>query len=417
MSPLRDRRFVALLAGQAVNGIGSWCALVALWGYAAYRFHATPAEIAILSLSWSLPAALFGPLGGVPVDRFGPRRALIVADGLAACVAVALVFSNSFAQLVVLGACTGLTRCASDPAFSALAPRLVGDDQLLRANALLGAAMMSSIAFGPLLAAGAIAGWGPRGAFLVDAITYLVGIAVVLPLRLRPLATRPARTSAWRELKSGLQIVRRSAGVQRILMLSASVYLVWGAYAVIEPIYVRDVLHRPASVFALLQAAFGVLLLANALLIARIGDSVARFRTLRVAAVGATIAAPIYVGTHSVAIAFCGIAIWGAATAWLIAPRDTLLQRATPVEVHGRVLALDSSLRSWAHVIALPIAALLAGTFDVRVAAFTFAAMPVIGVLATRGSQREPVPSDVGPGAEHAPRVDAGFVTVAPVDL
>ena len=83
MSPLRDRRFVLLLAGQAVNGIGSWCALVALWGYAAYRFDATPLQIALLSLSWSLPGALFGPLGGVPVDRLGPAtRARSLADGV-----------------------------------------------------------------------------------------------------------------------------------------------------------------------------------------------------------------------------------------------------------------------------------------------------------------------------------------------
>ena len=125
VSPLRDRRFVLLLIGQAVNGIGSWCALIALWGYAAYRFHAGPGEIALLSLSWSVPAALFGPVGGVPVDRFGPRTALIVSDGFAALVALALVFSNQYWQLVVLGAGIGLARCCSDPAFSALgaAPR------------------------------------------------------------------------------------------------------------------------------------------------------------------------------------------------------------------------------------------------------------------------------------------------------
>ena len=111
--------------------------------------------------------------------------------------------------------------------------------------------------------------------------------------------------------------------------------------------------------------------------------------------------------------------VWGGATAWLVAPRDTLLQRATPVAAHGRVLALDNALRSWAHVVALPIAALLASHFDVRVAAFTFAAMPVLGVLATRATRLAAVPesSDAGPGAEHAPRVDAGLVTVAPADL
>jgi MFS family permease len=182
---------------------------------------------------------------------------------------------------------------------------------------------------------------------------------------------------------------------------------------VVEPIYVRDVLHRPASLFALLQAAFGVTLLANALILPRYGDRVASMRTLRLCALGAAAAAPLYVGTSSVAVAFVGVAVWGIATGWFIAPRDTLLQRATPITAHGRVLAIDSTLRSWAHVVALPTAALLVSVFGLRTAAFAFAAMPVVGVLLTRGSGALVEP---GPGAEEAPRVDAGLVAIAPVD-
>jgi predicted MFS family arabinose efflux permease len=393
MSPLRDRRFVLLLAGQAVNGIGSWCALIAMWGYAAYKFDASPAQIALLSLSWALPAAVFGPLGGLPVDRFGPKRALIAADTVAAVVSIGLAFTTSFGQLVALGTCFGLTRAVSDPAFSALAPRLVDDRELLRANALLGAAMMSSIAFGPLLAAGAIAIWGLRAAFIADAVTYLIGNAVVIPLHLRELDRAPdeLRPSMLGELRAGFSFVRRSDFVRRVLLLASSVYLVWGAYAVVEPIYVRDVLHRSSSTFALLQACFGAMLLTNALIVSRVGERAATVRTLRISALLAAAAAPLYVGTSVVGLAFCGVGLWGAATAWLIAPRDTLIQRATPVEAHGRVLAMDSALRSWAHVIALPLAAFLVEAGGARATGFVFAMVPLLGLWATRRAQA-PVP-------------------------
>jgi MFS family permease len=290
---------------------------------------------------------------------------------------------------------------------------LVDDDQLLRANAMLGSAMMSAIAFGPLLAAGAIAAWGPRGAFVIDAITYGVGVAVVVPLRLRALThVKPEKHPPLREeLRAGIRIVRERPAVQRILALSTSVYLVWGAYAVIEPIYVRDVLHRSPSIFALLQASFGIFLFTNSMLVARAGDRVASFRTIRICALCTSLAAPLYVGTTLLPVAFIGIAVWGASTGWLIAPRDTLLQRATPVEAHGRVLAIDSALRSWGHVVALPTAALLLSVFGVRVTAFVFAALPLLGVLATRHSARF---VETGPRAEDAPRVDPGFVAVVP---
>ena len=178
MSLLRDRRFALLVSGQAINGIGSWCALVALWGYASYRFDAGPAQIALLSLSWSLPAAVFGPLGGLPVDRFGPRhgdhrrRRARPRPSRSRCRSRARTGCSSRSARAWAARASSASR-RSPRSRRVSAP----DDELLRANALIGAANQSAIAFGPLLAAGAIAGWGLRSAFLVDAVTYVIGIA------------------------------------------------------------------------------------------------------------------------------------------------------------------------------------------------------------------------------------------------
>ena len=120
-------------------------------------------------------------------------------------------------------------------------------------------------------------------------------------------------------------------------------------------------------------------------------------RTLRIAAVATAFAAPIYVGTSVVWLAFVGVGIWGAATAWLIAPRDTLLQRATPMAADGRVLAIDNALRSWAHVVALPLAALLVSGGGVRTTGFAFAAFPLLGVVVTRRAAPVSMPSALAP--------------------
>jgi MFS family permease len=406
MSLLRDRRFALLISGQAINAIGSWCALVALWGYASYRFDAGPAQIALLSLSWSLPAAVFGPLGGLPVDRFGPRKVIIVADAGAAVVAVALSFASSYWMLVALGAGMGFARLFSEPAFAALAPRLAPDHELLRANALIGAANQSAIAFGPLLAAGAIAGWGMRSAFLVDAVTYVVGILTILPLRLRAIEKPLLRAGFRHELRSGFDIVRDRPALARLLAIGASVYLVWGAYGVIEPIYFRDVLHEPPSTFAWMQAVFGFMLLGTALLLPRLGDRIATLRTIRIAAIVTALVAPIYVGTQYLWIAAIGIGVWGAATAWFVAPHRTLVHRDAPIAAHGRVLALDSALRSWAHVIGLPLAALSVTVLGVRGAALSVGAIALAGALVARPR----------PVAQQAPREDAGVMAVVPAE-
>jgi MFS family permease len=156
MSLLRDRRLALLVAGQALNGIGSWCAIVALWGFASFRFDAGPGAIAVLGLAWALPPALLGPLAGGPIDRFGPKRVIMVADALAAVVSLTFLLAGSFPVLVALAALHGVTSSFSEPALRSLPPRLVQDADLPRANALIAGTSQAAIVFGPLVAAVAI---------------------------------------------------------------------------------------------------------------------------------------------------------------------------------------------------------------------------------------------------------------------
>ena len=393
MSPLRDRRFALLAAGQAVNGIGSWCALIAMWGYAAYRFDAGPAQIALITLSWSIPPTLIGPFAGVPIDRLGPRRVLVAADLGAAAVSFALMGVGSFNVLLAFGLLHGITRAFSEPAFAALPPRLVADRDLLAANAVLGLALHVSIAVGPLVAAGAIAAWGMRGAFAIDALTYLVGVAVVLPLRIVP-GVRSREQSVMGDLRDGLKTVRDRPALVRLLALATSVYIVWGAYAVIEPLYVRDVLHRSPATLALLQSVFGVTLVANGFLAARAGERIARIETVIFAAAASGLAALLYVGTATLAVAIMGIAIWGAATAWFVPPNRTLVQRAAPVETHGRVLAFDATLRSGANVVAASLTGVAAVLVGVQAAAFVVASIPVAAAAKVALGRRALVSAD-----------------------
>jgi MFS family permease len=408
MSGLRGRRFVLLIAGQAVNEIGSWCALVALWGYSAYRYHAAPWQIAIVVASLNFSAAVLGPLAGVPIDRFGPRRVILVADSVAAVVALSMAFTTEYWQLIpptlVLSLCASFTR----PAWSALPPKLVDDRDLQRANALLGLAGQSSIAFGPILGAVAISLWGPRGAFLINSVTFLLGVAVTLPLHVPHTASPPAHLR--HEVAEGLRVVRQRPDVVRLLVVSCSVYSLWGSFATLEPLYVRDVLHRPPAYFAWLQSAFGLMLFTFAIVAARVGDRAATRRTVALTALGSGVFAATYLGTSYLAVAFVAIALWGVATAWFNPTVVTLVQRATPKEFHGRVFAVDGTLRAWTFLLGGLLSGAVATAASVHAAAWVFAAVPVAGGLWYLRSVAR------GPAREHAPRVDAGVMAVVPAD-
>lgn len=387
MHLLRTRSFLLLVLGQAVNGIGSWAALVAMWGFAAYQFDSGPTQIAIIGLAWSAPAAIVGPFAGVPIDRFGAKKVLVAAYLLGAAAALAMSFSQSYGQLVALGGLLGISKAFARPATDTLPPRLVDDEDLLAANAVLGAAAESAIVFGPLVAALAIAVWGLRGAFLVDAATYLIGIAVVVPLALRPreaadhLSADQVAPTLRRDIVEGFSLVARRPVLRFTMLLSAIVFVTWSTFVVVEPIYVRDVLDMPASFFAVLQTAFGVGLVATGLLLPKLGDRVAGPRALSLSVLLSGLTAALYVGTSIPAVAVAGVFLWGVDVAFFSAPSRTLLQRNSPPATHGRVLSLYQTVHSGADLFALPLAGLAAGAVGVQPAALAVSVLPIVAGL------------------------------------
>jgi MFS transporter, DHA3 family, macrolide efflux protein len=235
---------------------------------------------------------------------------------------------------------------------------------------------------GPLVAAAVIADLGVQAAFYVDAVTFVVGALSVLPLRLRPLAAPVGKTSLWEDLRTGLQLARSTPVVRRTLALAAVAFASWGAFFVLEPLYVRDVLHRTAALLGLFQTAFGIGLLTTTAFLHRIGDRLASVRVIALSVAVSGVAAATYVGTHILAVAFVGVVAWGVDVAFFLPPMQVVLQRATPTAAHGRILALSSTADGVANVIAIPLTGVCVGLIGVRTTGALVGALAVAAGLA-----------------------------------
>ena len=393
---LRDRRVALLALGQAVNGIGSWAAFIAIWGWAAYRFDVGPSGTALLMLGWGGPPVLLAPLAGVVIDRVGPRRVAVAGDLGGALVALLMLTADDYPSLLVLAALHGVTKAFAMPAYDALPARLVEPGRLFETNAVLTAAHDLSIVVGPVLAALVISWWGIRAAFVVDALTYLVGAAVVAPLSLRPLAVERVRARAIDEIREGLRIVRSSPAARTLFALGFALWLSFGTFSVLEPLYVRDVLDAPVTTLALLQTVFGVGLVGTGLLLPRLRHHLDRTSALALVIVAAGVSAGLYGATSSVVIAFAGVFLWGVTAGLFGAPSRTLLLRSTPDEAHGRVMAGWRMVQQVGHVVPVAGAGLLAEVAGVQGVLFGVGVVVVLigsGALLQRA---EPVPHDAG---------------------
>ncbi|HET6915172.1 MAG TPA: MFS transporter [Acidimicrobiales bacterium] len=385
MHLLRQPRLALLFAGGALNAIGSWATLIALWGFAAYRFHTGPSGIAMIGLAWNVPGAAVGPFAGWPIDRFGPRAVMIASDLLGLVTALGMAASNSYGALVALAVASGTVQSFGRPASMSLIPRIVDEGELLAGNSFMGVAEQSAIVFGPLAGSLAINAWGIRAAFIFDAATFAVGALSIVPLKLR--AGPRASTGAGfnrRDLVAGWQLARRIPDVRRTLGLAFAVFCSWGAFLVIEPLYVRDVLHRSPSMLGLFQTVFGVGLIGTTMLLPRIGDRVVSVKALAIAVAFSGLAAAVYVGTRSLPVAMTGVFVWGVDVAFFMPPMQTVLQRATPVEAHGRIMSLAATADGIGSLIAIPMAGVLAAAWGVSRTGLTVGSLAVLtGLVGT----------------------------------
>jgi len=369
------------LFGQAVSETGNWIAVIAIWGFASFKFDVGPGDLALLFVVLSVPGALLGPLLGVPIDRLGPQRTLIIANLAGVVDALALTRANSYTAIILLALPLGLIEALAAASLDAIPPRIVPDDQLVTANALLGGAQDLAIVIGPVAAALVNARWGIKGAFYADAATFVVGALVALRIRVGPIPRDPEQhaTSTWHELRAGVTLARRTVGLRWTLMVASCIYLLWAAFGVLEPLYVRDVLGASEETFALLQTVFGVGLVLTGLVLAGVGDRVARPRYVAIAMIASGATAALYLGTESRVVAFVGVFLWGVDTAFFFVPARTLLQRYAPRAFHGRVLSLNQSLEAAAGIVMTPLVALALGVIGVQALGITAGAVAAAG--------------------------------------
>jgi predicted MFS family arabinose efflux permease len=175
--------------------------------------------------------------------------------------------------------------------------------------------------------------------------------------------------------------VARQRTVQLVALATAAVTLTSAAFLVVEPLYARDVLHRPASQFALFEAAAGTGGILAGLVISRIRGRLSGARITSLSAACYGLAAGLFAGTSVVPVAYAGAFAWGVSGALFGAVSLTTLQQAAPVAVHGRVMGVQAAIQSWVETAGLPLGGAVLAALGLRAGAVALAGVPVLAGL------------------------------------
>jgi len=306
-----------------------------------------PTALSLVGVAWSLPMTLFLLIGGVLTDRFERRRIMIWADLLrGASVSTMGILSITGTvrlwHLIVLAVVYGVGQALFAPSFGAIVPEIVPRELLTEANSLDSFVRHSAERlFGPALGGFAIALMGAGGAFLLDAATFAISIAVLLRLSKRPIPQGQTQT-AFAGIKEGFGYVRSQPWLIATL-LSALMTLLFalGPFQILLPFLVKNELDGDAADLGIVLAAGGVGSVFASVLMGQRGlprRHITFMYVMWASGVGMLI---VYAGAtqlwHVIAAEFV---VWGMFTAGLIV-WGTLMHRLVPSRLLGRVTSVD----------------------------------------------------------------------------
>jgi len=359
------RDLIVALVGRTVSTFGDGVALVAL----ALRIQADgaqPWEIALLLGAGGIPQLLFARRIGRLADTNDSRR-LLVAGGLAEVAAtIPLIFLHSLALilplLAVLGAATGLTAAT----WSALIPRMVGEDHLPEAisaqQSLSVLALVGAPAVGGLLAGA----FGTGLPVAIDAATYVVVTFAAILVRTRRKPERMSTTEGQTEIRSGFAILRADSVLAPLLAGVALVVLMVGMVDVVLVFLVRETLHAGGVWYGLSEASWMAGMVGGSLGAARVGSERGRIRATVAGAALACAGVAGFAVAPTVAILVPLSVLGGVGNGYAGACLSTLLLARTPDSARGRISAAANAVLGGAQGASLILGGLVGSVLSPR---------------------------------------------------
>jgi MFS family permease len=198
---MRDSNFRWMMSGGAISMLGDQFTLIALPWLVLQMTHDALALGLVIAVM-GVPRAIFILIGGALVDRYSPKRVLMLtkyANAALLGLLSALVLSHQITMPLVyaLALGIGLASAFSIPSGSSMLPNVVAPHHLQMANGLMMSMRVLTALAGPLLAGALIAFSGhDRAAGATVADTRGLGVAFALDALTLP--SRHGRCAASR---------------------------------------------------------------------------------------------------------------------------------------------------------------------------------------------------------------------------
>lgn len=337
------RDLIVALVGRTVSTFGDGVALIAV----TLRLQsegAHPYEVGLLLAAGVVPQLLLARPIGRLVDTHDSRR-LLVGGGLVEVAAtIPLIFLHSIVPIVLLVAVLGAAASLTGATWSALVPRMVGEDHLAEAisaqQSLSVLALVGAPAVGGLLAAAI----GTGVPVALDAVSFVVVTAAAALVRTRRVPGRVPTLGAPSLARSGFAILRADSVLAPLLAGVALVVLLVGMVDVVLVYLVRDTLHAGGAWYGVSEASWMAGMVAGSLGAGRVRTERGQVRATIAGAALACAGLAGFAVAPAVGILVPLSVLGGVGNGYAGACLSTLLIARTPDSARGRVSAAANAV-------------------------------------------------------------------------
>ncbi len=339
---LANPNYRKFFAGQAISLVGTWIQSVAI-AWLILEITGSPASIGLAVALQFLPVLVFGPYGGVIVDRVNKRNLLIVTQALAGIQAgllaiLVLTDSANIFYVLVLSLFLGFIYVFDMPARAAFVREMVPVELVRNAVSLNSVVVNGARVIGPALSGILIATIGLGWCFAANAASFIGVIAAYGLMKTSELITVEPIERAPGQLREGMKYVWKNPELRVPLIMMAVVGTLTYEFNVVLPALAAETFQSGAQSLGWLSAAMGVGAVIGGLISA----------TRHSSGVKAIAAASIVFGFAVLLSAVMPNVLWscvalipvGAASIWFTTAGNSAMQLHTEPHMRGRVMSL-----------------------------------------------------------------------------
>lgn len=258
----KSRNYRFYFVGQLVSLIGTWLQIVAE-SWLVLTLTNSAFLIGLVAACATVPTLVFSLFGGVVVDRFPKRKILIITQVSSMILAfiygvMTILHVINIWEIMLLAFLLGVVNALDFPARQAFTTELVEKEHLSSAIAINAGMFNGARVIGPGVAGILIAFFGPGGAFIINALSYIAGIVCIFPMKITEQSGKKEHAHPIRAIQDGLTYTFSHPTIRSLILLTAVISIFGWSYSTVMPLIAKNYLHVGAAGLGYLYAIAGL---------------------------------------------------------------------------------------------------------------------------------------------------------------